>query len=68
MPELSPYLRDAIERVAYTGVAAAVSAAAVYVNDLPEVWIPVGTVVLTVVKVLLAKWRGNPDSASLLKE
>jgi len=68
MPNLSPYLRDALERVAYTGVAAAVSAAAVYVNDLPEVWIPVGTVVLTVAKVFLAKWRGNPDNASLLKE
>ena len=68
MPKLSPYMRDAVERVAYTGVAAAVSAAAVYVSDLPSEWIPVGTVVLTVVKVLLAKWRGNPDNASLLKE
>jgi hypothetical protein len=61
------YLRDALERVLWTSVAAAVSAAAVYVNDLPEVWVPIGTVILTTLKVLVAKKVGDPNSAALLK-
>lgn len=61
------YLRDALERVLWTSVAAAVSAAAVYVNDLPEVWVPIGTVLLTTLKVLVAKKVGDPNSAALLK-
>lgn len=61
------YLRDALERVLWTSVAAAVSAAAVYVNDLPGVWIPIGTVIFTTLKVLVAKKVGDPNSAALLK-
>ncbi len=61
------YLRDALERVLWTSVSAAVSAAAVYVNDLPEVWIPIGTVLFTTLKVLVAKKVGDPNSAALLK-
>lgn len=61
------YLRDALERVLWTSVAAAVSAAAVYVNDLPDVWIPIGTVIFTSLKVLIAKKVGDPNSAALLK-
>lgn len=61
------YLRDALERVLWTSVAAAVSAAAVYVNDLPDVWIPIGTVIFTSLKVLVAKKVGDPNSAALLK-
>lgn len=61
------YLRDALERVLWTSVAAAVSAAAVYVNDLPDVWIPIGTVIFTTLKVLVAKKVGDPNSAALLK-
>ena len=67
MPKLSPFVRSAIERICSTAVAAAVSAASVYVSNLPPQWVPVGTVAFEVVRSLVAKWRGNPDDASLLK-
>ncbi len=62
------YIRDAVERVAWTAVAAGFSALGVYVSNLPTEWIPVGTVIFTTVKVLIAKKVGNPDNASMLKE
>jgi hypothetical protein len=61
------YVKDAVERILWTSVSAAASAAAVYINDLPEVWIPVGTVLLTTVKVLIAKKIGDPNTAALAK-
>lgn len=62
------YLKDAFERVLWTAVAAGLSAAGVYVADLPAEWIPVGTVILTMFKVMVAKKVGNPDNASMRKE
>lgn len=62
---LSPYAKDAMERITSTTAAAAVSAAAAYLGDLPKEWIPVGTVILETLRTLVAKWRGNPDNASL---
>lgn len=65
---MGKYFKDALERVLWTAVAAGLSALGVYVADLPAEWIPVGTVVITTLKVLVAKKVGNPDNASMLKE
>lgn len=65
---MGKYFKDALERVLWTAVAAGLSALGVYVADLPSEWIPVGTVILTTLKVLVAKKVGNPDTASMSKE
>lgn len=62
------YFKDALERVLWTAVAAGLSSLGVYVTDLPAEWIPVGTVIFTTLKVMVAKKVGNPDTASMLKE
>lgn len=62
------YWRDAIERILWTALAAALAAGGVYIADLPEVYIPIATVVLTTVKVAVAKKVGDPNSAAMLKE
>ncbi len=64
----SKYFKDAFERVLWTSVAAGLSALGVYVTDLPAEWIPVGTAILAVIQAAVAKKRGNPDNASMLKE
>lgn len=64
---MSKFWRDAGERILWTAVAAALSGAAVYLNELPEVWIPVGTVVLTILKTLVAAHVGDPNTASFSK-
>lgn len=60
---MSKFWRDALERVAWTIFAAGIPTAAYYVDLLPAQWIPLGTVVLTVLKVLVAGHVGNPDTA-----
>lgn len=65
---MSKYWKDALERIGWTGAAAVVSAAGVHITDLPEVWIPIATVVLTTVKTLIAKQIGDPTTASFMKE
>lgn len=62
------YWRDALERILWTALAAALAAGGVYIADLPEVYIPIATVVLTTVKVAVAKKVGDPNSAAMLKE
>jgi hypothetical protein len=64
---MSKFWKDALERVLWTGVAAVLAAAGVYVTELPEVWIPIGTVVLTTLKTLVAKQIGDPTTASFGK-
>jgi hypothetical protein len=64
---MNKYWKDALERIAWTAAGAGVSAAAVYVNELPDVWIPIGTVVFTTIKTLIAKQIGDPNTASFAK-
>jgi hypothetical protein len=65
---LNKYWRDAAERVSWTIAAAGVASAAVYVSDLPPAWVPVGTVIVTVLKTLIAGHVGNPDTAKFDKK
>lgn len=65
---MNKYWRDALERVSWTALAAAIPATAYYVDLLPVQWIPVATVGLTVLKVLVAGHVGNPDTAKFDKE
>lgn len=64
---MSKFWKDALERIAWTAAAAAVSAAGVYVTELPEVWVPIATVAFTTVKTLIAKQIGDPNTASFAK-
>lgn len=62
------FWKDALERILWTAAQAAVAAGAVYVADLPPAWIPVGTVIMAVLKALVAGQVGNPDTAKFDKE
>lgn len=61
---MNKFWKDALERIAWTAVAAALSAAGVYITELPEVWVPIATVALTTLKTLIAKQIGDPNTAS----
>lgn len=65
---MSPFIRDAGERILWTAVAAALSAAGVYITELPAIWVPIATVALTTVKTLVAKQIGDPNTAAMSKE
>lgn len=65
---MSKFWKDAVERIGWTAAAAAIPAAAYYVDLLPVQWIPVATVILTVVKTLVAKHFGNPETATFDKK
>jgi|KBSSwiStaDraftv2_1062776.scaffolds.fasta_scaffold06714_2 hypothetical protein len=65
---LNKFWKDALERIAWTTLAAAIPAAAYYVDLLPPQWIPVATVLITVVKTVVAGHVGNPDTAKFDKE
>lgn len=60
------FMIDAAERIGWTAASAAVSAAAVYTSKLPSEWIPIGTVLLTTLKTLIASRIGDKSSAALL--
>lgn len=64
---MSKFWKDALERILWTGVAGGLAASGVYLTELPEVWIPIGTVVLTTLKTLVAKQIGDPTTAALTK-
>lgn len=61
---MSKFWKDALERIAWTAVAAALAAAGVYITELPEVWVPIATVALTTLKTLVAKQVGDPNKAT----
>ena len=63
---MNEFWKDALERITWTAAAAALSAAGVYITELPEVWIPISTVILTTLKTLVAKQVGDPNNASFL--
>lgn len=60
------FVIDASERIGWTAVSALLSAATVYITKLPSEYIPVGTVVLTMLKTLIASRIGDKSSAALL--
>lgn len=62
------FWKDALERILWTAAAAAIPAVAYYVDLLPVQWIPLGTVAVTVIKVLVAGHVGNPETAKFDKE
>lgn len=64
---MSKFWKDALERITWTTLAAALAAAGVYITELPEVWVPIGTVVLTTLKTMVAKKIGDPTTASFGK-
>ena len=64
---MGKFWKDARERILWTFIAAAVSAAGVYVTDLPQEFVPIGTVLLTTLKVLVARHVGDPDTAAITK-
>lgn len=59
------FWKDALERILFTSLAAGISAGGVYVTHLPPVWVPVATVILTVVKTLVAGQVGDKSSAAI---
>lgn len=65
---MTKFWKDALERISWTALAAAIPAIAYYVDLLPAQWIPLATVGLTVLKVLVAGRVGNPDTAKFDKE
>lgn len=65
---MGKYMKDALERILWTALAAAIASGTVYIADLPKVWIPIATVVATTAKVLVAKQIGDPESAAFIKE
>lgn len=54
MPTLSAHQKDALARVGWTTLQVGLPSLAVYMDMLPPVWIPVGTVILAVLKNLVA--------------
>jgi hypothetical protein len=64
---VTKFWKDALERITWTAVAAALSATGVYLTELPEVWVPIATVALTTLKTLVAKQAGDPTTASFAK-
>lgn len=65
---LTKWQKDAAERILWTALAAGISTAGVYVTELPSQWIAVGTVIITVLKTIVATRVGDPNSAALMKE
>jgi len=59
-------LIDMAERIGWTAVSAGLSALTVYTTKLPSEYIPIGTVVLTMLKTLIASRIGDKSSAALL--
>lgn len=59
------FVRDAVERVLATAVEAGLAYAAVETADWDALWVPVITAGLAALKVTLAKYTGQKDSASL---
>ena len=64
----SKWFKDAGERVLWTAIAAACSAAIAYSADLHTVYVPAITTALTLVKTIAARYVGNSDSAAMSKE
>lgn len=64
---MGKFWKDAGERILWTFIAAVVSAAGVYVANLPQEFVPIGTVLITTLKVLIARHVGNPESAAMSK-
>lgn len=60
--KLTPRQKDALERVGWTTLQVSIPAITTYVGDLPAVWIPLGTVVLAVIKNLVTAHAGNPTN------
>lgn len=61
------FMKDALERILFAALYAAVSVAIVTMADLHYVWAPVLTVALNMVKVMIAQKVGDPNTASLTK-
>lgn len=59
------YLLSLGERIAATAAAAGLSYTITQLADMDGTWVPVLTVGLTVLKGVLAKYVGDPDSAGL---
>lgn len=62
---LSPFVKDALERVFWTALSAGITYASVYITKLPMGYVPVGTVLLTMVKTLVASHVGDKSSAAI---
>jgi len=62
------FLRDALERVGWAALYAAIAMGITIASDLPYQWAPVLTVALNALKVWVAKYVGNPDTAKFDKE
>jgi hypothetical protein len=62
---LSPFIKDAFERVSWTALSAGITYAGVYVTKLPMEYVPIGTVLLTIVKTLVAQHVGDKSSAAI---
>lgn len=63
---LSPRTVDALERILATAVEAGVSYAITAVASIPKWWVAPLTVALSAIKTYLAKFVGNPNTASFL--
>lgn len=62
---MSGFVKDALERILWTALQAAVATAAAIVAELDYVWVPVLTVALTTVKTWVAGKVSGGESAGL---
>jgi hypothetical protein len=62
---LKKFKWDAIERFFATVFEVGIPYVTVEMLNLPLIWIPAGTVILTAIKLAIAKNTGRSDSASL---
>jgi len=56
--------KDALSRIGWTALQVGIPAIAYYVDLLPAVWIPAGTVLLAVIKNVVADHYNTKESAA----
>ena len=58
--KLSARQKDALERIGWTTLQVAIPSIAIEFTHLPAAWIPLGTVILAVIKNVVAAHNGAP--------
>lgn len=62
---MTKFWHDALERITWTALAVGAAYGGTYVTKLPVAWIPIGTIILTLVKTLVAGRIGDKSSAAI---
>lgn len=64
---MNKYWKDATERVLWTMAYAGISVVITALTGVPYTWAPALTVALNMAKVFIARYVGDPDTASFSK-